>query len=66
VNNLENAQITVDIFEDYEAKSNLVGAFSILLKVYQRNPQLYEETKNPPNSGFLDENKKSSQTLKLD
>lgn len=31
-----------EIFEDYEAKSNLVGLFDLLLKIDRRvNPQLY-------------------------
>jgi len=38
----ENNKKASEIFEDYEARSNIVGLFDLLLKIDRRvNPKLY-------------------------
>jgi hypothetical protein len=47
----QESELVQRIFEDFEAKSNLVGFFDLALKVTKRNPKLWAEinNKNQPN-----------------
>ncbi len=38
-----------EIFNDYEARSNIVGLYDLLLKIAKRNPELWMEINEKSN-----------------